>query len=254
VPQRASGLNGEQVGELLRVLRSDVLACEAELPDVLAFVAGTGVRTGEALALAWQDVDLGAGTVTVAATVNARGERQVRPKTSAGHRELSVPGLGLDVWWQRSYRRNWVDKAEHPALVFPSELMGKGANREWDTPRWVSNFTGQVRTTVDRLIAENALVAEFAGVSSRWLRNAVALSLDSAGMSPRQLADQLGHSRPSVSLDIYTPRMGHGPAEAAHILNLDTAAALPAAASMPDLPMPERRLGWVTGERQQLTP
>jgi integrase len=249
--RRASGLTGGQVGELLRVLRSDVLACEAELPDELAFIAGTGARTGEALALAWQDVDLGAGTVTVTATVNAKGERQVRPKTSAGHRELSVPGLVLDVLWQRSYRRDWVDTGEHPSLVFPSELMGKGATRERDTPRWVSNFTGQVRTTVDRLINENALGAEFAGVSSRWLRKAVALSLDAAGMSPRQLADQLGHSRPSVSLDIYTPRMGHGPTEAAQILNLDAAAASPTEAGAPDLPLPARRLRWVAGEPRQ---
>jgi hypothetical protein len=90
-------------------------------------------------------------------------------------------------------------------------LLEVAGPREWDTPRWTSNFTGQVRSTIDRLIAENALGQEFAGVSSRWLRKAVALSMDAAGMSQRQLADQLGHSRPSVSLDIYTPRMGHGP-------------------------------------------
>ncbi len=239
---RASGLSSDQVVQFLKVLRSDIQACDAELPDVLAFIAGTGVRTGEALALAWQDVDLAAGRVVVTATVNAEGKRQVRPKTSAGYRELSVPVFVLDVLRQRSFRRNPTETAEHPALVFPSDRLGRGARREMDTPRWVGNFTGQVRTSVDRLITEAALDAEFAGVSARWLRKAAALALDAAGISPRQLADQLGHARPSVSLDVYTPRMGHGPSEAADILNLESRAttATPAVASTSGKPRDPR--------------
>jgi Phage integrase family len=43
-------------------------------------------------------------------------------------------------------------------------------------------------------------------VTSHTFRKTVATRLDEAGMSARQIADQLGHSRPSMTLDVYLGR------------------------------------------------
>ncbi|WP_324276733.1 tyrosine-type recombinase/integrase [Blastococcus brunescens] len=43
-------------------------------------------------------------------------------------------------------------------------------------------------------------------VTSHTFRKSVATRLDEAGLSPRQVADQLGHANPSMTLDVYFGR------------------------------------------------
>jgi hypothetical protein len=43
-------------------------------------------------------------------------------------------------------------------------------------------------------------------VTSHTLRKTVATRLDEAGLSPREVADQLGHANPSMTLDVYFGR------------------------------------------------
>jgi integrase len=63
--------------------------------DLFDLLLATGCRIGEACALRWQDIDLHAGTLTVAGTmVFLRGtgwERQEFPKTLAGQRTIHLP-------------------------------------------------------------------------------------------------------------------------------------------------------------------
>lgn len=110
----------------LAALREAVTAYEtrgrskSDVSDVFEVQLATGMRIGEVLALRWQDVDLAAGTVTVAGTVARTAERprrvfrQDRPKTSSSWRTLRLPGFGLDVLMRRSLTP--LDKV----LVFPS--------------------------------------------------------------------------------------------------------------------------------------
>ena len=58
---------------------------------------------------------------------------------------------------------------------------------------------GHVRQALDR--------AGFDWVSSHVFRKTVATRLDEAGLSARQIADHLGHNRPSLTQDVY---MGRG--------------------------------------------
>lgn len=55
-------------------------------------------------------------------------------------------------------------------------------------------------------------------VSSHSFRRTVATVLDDAGMSARVGADQLGHSRPSMTQDVYMSR-GQVHAEVADVLD-----------------------------------
>jgi integrase len=48
--------------------------------------------------------------------------------------------------------------------------------------------------------------AGFAWVTSHVFRKTAATILDQAGLSARQVADQLGHSRPSMTQDVYMGR------------------------------------------------
>jgi len=46
----------------------------------------------------------------------------------------------------------------------------------------------------------------FAWVHSHTFRKTVATRLDDAGCTPREVADQLGHSKPSMTMDVYMGR------------------------------------------------
>jgi len=61
-----------------------------------------------------------------------------------------------------------------------------------------SNTTGDLREILDRL--------DFPWVSSHTFRKTVATRLDELGKTPRQIADQLGHEHPSMTLDVYMGR------------------------------------------------
>ena len=87
---------------------------------------------------------------------------------------------------------------------------GAGRSGESRRPYWTSNITGVIRTELDRL--------GHTGVTGRSFRKMVATELDKAGFTPRQIADQLGHSRPSITMDVYQNRAAAGPADAAAIL------------------------------------
>ena len=76
-----------------------------------------------------------------------------------------------------------------------------------DTPLFPSplgNLRDASNTAADlRDAFENA---SFGWATSHVLRKTTASVLDSAGMSAREIADQLGHARPSITMDRYMGR------------------------------------------------
>jgi integrase len=63
-------LTGEERVEFLARLDADERAAADELPDLIRFMLGTGVRIGEALALRWGQVDLDAREALVGPTLS----------------------------------------------------------------------------------------------------------------------------------------------------------------------------------------
>ena len=94
----------------------------------------------------------------------------------------------------------------HPGVLGPlfSDALGR-----WRDP---SNTSRAFREARD--------AAGFSWVTSHVFRKTCATILDEAGMSARDIADQLGHARPSMTQDVYMGRK---------IVNPLTAAALDAA-------------------------
>lgn len=194
-----------QAAKIIADLKADAKTGKTDLPDIMSFMAGTGCRTGEVMALTWAQLDLDHETPTVLidATVNGAGQRQKHTKTRAGVRRLALPPVVVTMLQVR------LRKARPGSnLVFPS---ARGPNNDrTETPYWISNVTGVIRTELDRLGHES--------VTGRSFRKMVATELDKAGFTPRQIADQLGHSRPSVTMDVYQNREEIGPADARTIL------------------------------------
>ncbi|MGS0684299.1 tyrosine-type recombinase/integrase [Nakamurella sp. GG22] len=192
------GITKTQADQIITDLRADDRTRRTDLPDLLHFIAGTGCRTSEATALTWDQLDLDTtpATVLINATVNGVGQRQPHTKTRAGVRRLVLAPAVTDM-----LRTRQAQAKPDSQLVFPATRR-RNTDRV-ETPYWTSNITGQIRTELDRL--------GHTGISGRSFRKMVATELAKHGYTPRQIADQLGHARPSVTLDIYQNRENTGP-------------------------------------------
>jgi integrase len=155
----------------------------------------TGVRIGEALAVYWSDVDLDGCTVRIDHTVlrvKGEGLRRFPTKTAAGERTLPLPGWVVTMLRERRA----IDLADD-GPVFPDSLGGL---------RDPSNTMADLR---DARGTEG-----FAWVTSHVFRKTAATILDEAGLTARVIADQLGHSKPSMTQDVYLARKVVDPATA----------------------------------------
>jgi integrase len=134
-------------------------------------------------------VDLSAMTVDVCwKLVRRTGVGLLRlPSTKSGKKgERTVPLPSWAVTMLKERRNVAVDGAEP---LFPSALGG------WRDPSNVRRAWRQV-----------AAEAEIDGLVSHTLRKTVATFLDDADVSPRKIADQLGHSKVSMTQDVYLGR------------------------------------------------
>ncbi|MBV9058103.1 MAG: tyrosine-type recombinase/integrase, partial [Pseudonocardiales bacterium] len=139
------------------------------------------------LAVAWDAVNLEAATVEISYTVvRVKGQGLLRKstKTAAGTRVLPLP-LSTVAMLRRRLRAGRIGTTP----VFPDSRGG------WRDPTNTSRDLRNARGT-----------EEFAWVTSHVFRKTAATMLDEAGMSARQIANHLGHSKISMTQDSYLGR------------------------------------------------
>ncbi|WP_225232271.1 site-specific integrase [Klenkia terrae] len=215
-------LTPEDTARLVELFATSERAQALDLPDVVDWMLATGARIGEALAVRAGKVqgktllDLDTGTWEVAGTVVRVPKQglvvQPRTKTAAGWRVVALPAFAQDM------ARRRLSGSRHPdsGLVFPSPVAG--------TVRDPSNVSGDLRVLLDSfdcatcggtgLLPPATTGARpvrceegpWSRVTSHTFRKTVATRLEEAGFTPRQVADQLGHANPSMTLDVYFDR------------------------------------------------
>jgi integrase len=180
-------LTGAEARQLLALLTYDDKAVRRDLPDLVAFMVSTGCRVGEACAIRWSDVDFDRRLVAITGTVtrvNGTGLTVSRTKSAASNRLLRLP-----EWLLEMLRIRMSRFAQSDDPVFPASLGGL---------RDPSNTQADLR--------EAFAAAGFGYITSHALRKTAATLLDAAGLSAREIADQLGHSKPSLTQDVYMGR------------------------------------------------
>ncbi|SFT82707.1 Site-specific recombinase XerD [Geodermatophilus amargosae] len=202
--QAPRALTVPEAQQLLARLSADPEASRLDLPDLVEFMLGTGVRIGEACAVRRSAVDLDGASLVVAATVVRIPGRglviQEFPKSVAGRRTIGLPSHIVELLTRRTERDRLPGALE---VVFSSP---SGRLRD------PHNTSGDLRKAFDR--------ADFDWVTSHVFRKTVATRLDEAGLSARQIADHLGHNRPSLTQDVYMGRGLPSPQAAAALQRL----------------------------------
>jgi integrase len=185
-PPRA--LTAPQAAQLMALLTYDDQAVRRDLPVLVATMLASGLRLGEACALLWRSVDLDTGTLEVEATVvRLKGQGLLRKttKTTAGHRILRLPRWCVEMLRERAELT--TPGADTPVFAAPLGNL-----------RDASNTAADLRDAFDN--------AGFGWATSHVLRKTTASVLDAGGLSAREIADQLGHARPSITMDRYMGR------------------------------------------------
>jgi integrase len=163
-------------------------AGDVYLRPLIATLAGAGLRIGEACDLNWRDVNLQAGTLTVAKSKTAAGEG----------REVDLPvGLyeELATWRATSPRTRPTD----PVFVSGRPRNGSHARQ---TPR---NAQARIRTAVKAANVElrAAGIEEIAAVTPHSLRRTYASLRAALRDDPIYIAEQLGHRDARFTFRIY---------------------------------------------------
>lgn len=206
-----------------RVTLSDVLdAHEVDLltkatPEhwkALVFLsAWLGWRWSEAMGLRWRDVDLENGLVYVGneTIVESKGRLHIRGggKTDAATRVIPLPSVAIDVFrWHRE--RSAVDPvgSRRVFVTAPCPPTGehavagrKGGCKVTGTCHGHTPLRSNFRRIFTKAVKAAGL--EGRGVCVRQLRHTAASLMLSNGLDVLDVQDRLGHSRGSVTLDIY---------------------------------------------------
>ena len=216
---------------LVELFRTSPRAAELDLADIVDWMLATGARIGEAVALRIGEtagrplLDLDAGTWEVNATAVRVPKQgmvvQPRTKTAAGWRIIAVPEFAIEMVRRRLASPHRPDTE----IVFPAPVAG--------TLRDPNSVSGDLRQLLDGFECEasagtgvravpggrpiRCTEGPWSWVTSHTFRKTVATRLDEAGFTPRQVADQLGHANPSMTLDVYFGRQVVS-AEAARVL------------------------------------
>ncbi|WP_431876180.1 tyrosine-type recombinase/integrase [Amycolatopsis sacchari] len=201
--RKARALTPDERREWLSQLELDPKAVAKDLPDLTRFMLATGVRIGEALALYWEDVDLDAARVSIKYTVvrvRGAGLRRKKPKTDAGVRTLPLPSWAVEML-RRRYAMAKAENRSGASPVFPDSL---GGLRDPSNTR--------------RALREARGSDGFAWVTSHVFRKTAGTVMDEAKLSARQIADHLGHAKPSMTQDVY---MGRGTVSAENAAALE---------------------------------
>lgn len=159
----------------------------------LVLIAGTGIRRGEACALAWDAVDLDDGMMRIAATMSRVDGKLVttEPKTDRSRRAVPLsPGLvGMlrkHRTEQKRERMRAANQWQGSGLVFTTELGGPVDPRN-----------------LLRVIQVAAKAVKVEGVGTHTLRHSAAVDWLESGVHIKAVADLLGHSSIAVTGDVY---------------------------------------------------
>jgi len=189
--QQARGYTATEIKDLLDAARDD-----PEVIAMLALLLTTGLRRSELLGLAFDAIDLEAGTVSVRrAVTEVRGKAVLReiPKSKSAWRTLSIPPeviallrgqksrvLELALQWGAEYSRE-------PMFLFPG-LAGVAMRPMAVTERL-------------RQLCRRARITDVQPVHG-W-RHATASLLIASGIDVKTTQARLGHSTPVITLRLY---------------------------------------------------
>ncbi|HEM3481657.1 tyrosine-type recombinase/integrase [Streptococcus suis] len=188
--QKVKHFNDKQLKQFLDYLDGLDLSRYRNLYEVTLykFLLATGCRINEVLALHWSDIDLNNATVSITKTLNRYGSIN-SPKSNASIRDINIDGQTVAML--KEYRRRQIQEAwtlgRSETVVFSDFIH--------DYPE--DKTLGNRLTTRLRNIG-------LPNIGFHGFRHTHASLLLNSGIPYKELQHRLGHSRISMTMDIYS--------------------------------------------------
>lgn len=164
------------------------------LRPLLVLVATTGLRRGEALGLRWGDIDLQAGSLRVSRSLvrTSKGiEMDNQTKTPRGRRTIPLAQSVV------------VELRDHKARQAGERLKAGPAWRNLDLVFCTEDGGPLEPRNVSRWYAGLTLLCGVEDRGMHALRHYAATAMLESGSTVRTVADVLGHSDVSITLNVY---------------------------------------------------
>jgi integrase len=181
---RPRSLTAAEVRRLVEAARDDPMG------PLVILALSTGLRRSELLALRWEDIGPDSLAVTATLARSAKGGyERAEPKTRRSRRTIGLPAMA------RAALARQREASDGSPWVFPDPVTGRPVHPETATTAW-------------RALAQRTGLS---GVRLHDLRHTAATLALAAGVPVRDVADNLGHASPSITLNVY----GHAVPEGA---------------------------------------
>ena len=214
-PSHGASLPRYSHGEMMildeyQVTQFLVAAQESPYRALYYVAVTTGMRIGEIFGLKWTDLRWGSGELHVQRQVqriDGKGNIFVEPKTKAGRRTIRLGENTLQILrehrekqeaWKVEIKGLWKENG----LIFPSSR---------GTPGDSSNLRKDYNETLAR--------AGVPKIRFHDLRHTAASLLLNNNVSPIVVSNMLGHSKPSITLDIYGHLISSMQSQAANVMD-----------------------------------
>lgn len=179
-----------------------------ELGPFAALALATGLRRGELLALHWSDVVGSTLTVRRAlARSAAGGYAEAEPKSRRARRTIVLPALAAAALERQRILQARDRAAAGSAWQDVGLIFADPIGRAWHP---------ETITTMHRALVARTGIGP---LRLHDLRHTAATLALSAGVPVRDVSDALGHSSPSITLDIYGQAVAEGPRRVADAMD-----------------------------------
>ncbi|MGA2837016.1 MAG: site-specific integrase [Acidimicrobiales bacterium] len=200
--------------------------------SAIALAALTGARRGELIALRWSDLDLVAGRVRISKSLTiANNTQHVGPTKTHAARDIALDPIAVEVLKRRwSYMVDLAARAESPLVDDPYVLSYNANGAAPANPDTLSHGFNKVCREMElpafKRLRESTPKATHADLPAgeRWpfrfhdLRHFSVTTLIAAGVDVRTVADRHGHSRATMTLDLYAHALPERDREAANLM------------------------------------
>lgn len=198
-------LNEHQAKELLKMVEDNT-----QFNRIIKVLLYTGMRSGECLALRWQDIDFENKTIHIENTLTDVGGKHwlQPPKTKTSNRYLALSDTLAEIFIkQKQHNDDKISKLgsdyQYPELVFAT-LSGNYVDR--------SGLNTQFRRFVKK--------TDFDFISLHSLRHCNATLLINNGIDLKIVSELLGHSDVSTTANVYADVLDSAKARVADLISL----------------------------------
>jgi integrase len=182
--------------------------CGRWIHPIVILALATGARRGELCALRWRNIDLEAGRVAIEKSLEQTNEglRFKEPKTKAGKRSVSIPPSVA-----AQLREHWRAQQE--------QRLALGLGRASEDDLVFGRLDGPIPPdTLSQEWARLVRQLRLPRVTFHALRHTHVSALIRAGVDVVTVARRIGHSNPSLTLNVYSHLFGNPDRQLAEII------------------------------------